>query len=136
MADDVTRQLVWCASGAEPCPLAGKERIMALLSINLDANPHAPVRRFDQRLCPRCQPRLRQHLRMRPHLGQLVTVAIEYLRVQAGVGFTGNQIEWVVDSWSEVLSPCREKLKFLRGCIKFPIRKRHILRQRVTHPRS
>ena len=70
---------------------------MTLLGINLDADPHATIRRFDQRLVPRRQSHLRQHLRMRPHLRQLVAVAIEHLRVQAGVGLTGDQIEWVVD---------------------------------------
>ena len=81
MTDDVTCQLVWCAASAEPCPLAGKERIMTLVGINLDADPHAAVRRFYQRLFSWRQPRLRQHLRMRPYLGQLVAVAIEHLRV-------------------------------------------------------
>ena len=70
---------------------------MTLLGINLDADPHATVRRFDQRLFPRRQSCLCQHLWMRPHLGQLVAVAIEHLRVQAGVGLTGDQIQGIVD---------------------------------------
>ena len=114
MTDDVACKLVWCAASAEPCPLVGEERIVTLLGINLDADPHAAVRRFDQRLFPP-PARLRQYLRMRPHLGQLVAVAIEHLRVQAGVGLTGNQIERIVDGRSEVLPPGGEKLEFLRG---------------------